>query len=70
MAFFGAMDENVAPQALGAEFTGGFIHAMWWVVGVLMAVFALMFALPRHSAAAAEPVVAEEPAEREAVLVP
>ncbi len=70
VAFFGAMDENVAPQALGAEFTGGFIHAMWWVVGVLMAVFALMFALPRHSAAAAEPVVAEEPAEREAVLVP
>ncbi|OKI11691.1 MFS transporter [Streptomyces sp. CB03911] len=50
VAFFGVIDEQAAPQTVGAEFTAGFVHAMWWVVGVLLAVFALMFALPKHSA--------------------
>jgi EmrB/QacA subfamily drug resistance transporter len=70
VAFFGAIDEKAPPQAIGAEFTGGFVHAMWWVAGVLMAVFALMFALPGHSAGAGEHPEAEESVEREAVLVP
>ncbi len=50
VAFFGAMDDTVAPAAVGAAFTGAFVHAMWWVVGVLAVVFALMFALPKHPA--------------------
>ncbi|MFJ4191598.1 MFS transporter [Kitasatospora sp. NPDC089509] len=53
VAFFGAMDDVVAPDALGTAFGGAFVHAMWWVVGVLLAVFLLMFALPRERAAAA-----------------
>ncbi|MFF2075292.1 MFS transporter [Kitasatospora sp. NPDC058162] len=52
VAFFGAMDDVVAPDALGTAFGGAFVHAMWWVTGVLVAVFLLMFALPRKRAAA------------------
>ncbi|MGW1172732.1 MFS transporter [Kitasatospora sp. NPDC002543] len=52
VAFFGAMDDVVAPEAVGTAFGGAFVHAMWWVVGVLLAVFLLMFALPRRRKAA------------------
>ncbi|MFI8079789.1 MFS transporter [Kitasatospora sp. NPDC086009] len=53
VAFFGAMDDVVAPEAVGTAFGGAFVHAMWWVVAVLAAVFLLMFALPRRKAAVA-----------------
>ncbi|MFJ2578519.1 MFS transporter [Kitasatospora aureofaciens] len=52
VAFFGAMDDVVAPQAVGDAFGGAFVHAMWWVAGVLVVVFLLMFALPRRKAVA------------------
>lgn len=67
VAFFGVIDEQAAPQAVGAEFTAGFVHAMWWVVGVLLAVFALMFALPKHSAGQPAGHSAEEAAGESAV---
>lgn len=53
VAFFGAMDDVVAPTAVGDAFSGAFVHAMWWVAGVLVVVFLLMFALPRRKAVAA-----------------
>ncbi|WP_316523968.1 MFS transporter [Kitasatospora brasiliensis] len=53
VAFFGAMDDVVAPEAIGTAFGTAFVHAMWWVAGVLFAVFLLMFALPRRKAAGA-----------------
>ncbi|MER8099363.1 MFS transporter [Kitasatospora sp. NPDC094016] len=52
VAFFGAMDDVVAPEAMGTEFGGAFVHAMWWVAGALLVVFLLMFALPRRKAVA------------------
>ncbi|MFE5584475.1 MFS transporter [Kitasatospora sp. NPDC056531] len=51
VAFFGAMDDVVAPDAVGTAFGGAFTNALWWVAGVLLAVFLLMFALPRKRAA-------------------
>ncbi|KJS55590.1 MFS transporter [Streptomyces rubellomurinus subsp. indigoferus] len=53
VAFFGAMDDRVAPEAAGTAFGGAFVHAMWWVAGVLAVVFLLMFALPKRRAGAA-----------------
>ncbi|MEV8324104.1 MFS transporter [Kitasatospora sp. NPDC056731] len=52
VAFFGAMDDVVAPEAMGTAFGGAFVHAMWWVAGALLVVFLLMFALPRRKAVA------------------
>ncbi|RKT16942.1 EmrB/QacA subfamily drug resistance transporter [Streptomyces sp. 1114.5] len=51
VAFFGAMDDVVAPEAVGTAFGGAFVHALWWVVGVLVAVFLLMLALPKRRGA-------------------
>ncbi|WP_371480601.1 MFS transporter [Kitasatospora sp. NBC_00315] len=74
VAFFGAMDDHVAPEAVGAAFTVAFTHALWWVVGVLAVVFALMFALPKRPAGpeAAGSVDPDGTAqvERQPVLVP
>ncbi|MFJ5118668.1 MFS transporter [Kitasatospora sp. NPDC088548] len=53
VAFFGAMDEAPAPDAVGTAFSGAFVHALWWVVGVLTVVFLLMFALPKRTGGAA-----------------
>ncbi|GAA2981520.1 MFS transporter [Streptomyces lactacystinicus] len=68
VAFFGAMDDVVAPQAVGAAFGGAFVNAMWWVAGVLLAVFLLMFALPRRRKAAGA-VAGSTAEEREPVLI-
>ncbi|MFF2044548.1 MFS transporter [Kitasatospora sp. NPDC058170] len=71
VAFFGAMPETPAPAEVGTSFNGAFVHAMWWVLGVLVVVFLLMCALPKRKAAAAgAPAVEDSPAgEREPVLV-
>lgn len=70
VAFFGAMPEMPAPAAVGTAFNGAFVHAMWWVAGVLVVVFLLMCALPKRKAApAADAAVAEAPEERQPVLV-
>ncbi|MFJ3214824.1 MFS transporter [Kitasatospora sp. NPDC086801] len=72
VAFFGAMDDVVAPEAMGTAFGGAFVHAMWWVAGALLVVFLLMFALPRRKAVAPGGAGAAETAdaaeEREPVL--
>ncbi|MEU6993166.1 MFS transporter [Streptomyces sp. NPDC046465] len=46
VAFFGVIDEHVAPNRIPAEFADGFQNALWWVMGVLVVIFLLMFALP------------------------
>ncbi|MER5889339.1 MFS transporter [Streptomyces sp. NPDC001941] len=51
VVFFGSIDEGrlaVAPQETGSAFTGAFQDSLWWVVAVLVAIFAVMFALPRR----------------------
>ncbi|WP_406211120.1 MFS transporter [Kitasatospora sp. NBC_01560] len=73
VAFFGQIDDVVAPDAVGAEFNGAFVHAMWWVAGVMVLVFLLMSVLPKRKAApaAASDAAADEvaPEAQEPVLV-
>ncbi|MDH6703470.1 EmrB/QacA subfamily drug resistance transporter [Kitasatospora sp. MAA19] len=63
VAFFGVMDDVVAPEAVGTAFGGAFTNAMWWVAGALLVVFLLMFALPRRKAAGPVVVAAADAAE-------
>ncbi|MFI1255745.1 MFS transporter [Streptomyces netropsis] len=76
VAFFGVVDDADPRRETPSDIFGGaFTHAMWWVAGGLLAVFALMFLLPKrskhHEAAegAAEETVAPDVAAAEAVAV-
>ncbi|MGI5482282.1 MFS transporter [Streptomyces lavendofoliae] len=68
VVFFGVIDEErLVPAEVGAAFADAFRGSLWWVVAVLVVIFAVMFALPgrpkQHieGAAVAEAVAAGEP---------
>ncbi|GAA4860005.1 MFS transporter [Kitasatospora terrestris] len=61
VAFFGVVDRRGMVEGV---FVDAFEHAMWWVAIGLLAVFALMTALPRRTARDAHPA-ADRPAEEE-----
>ncbi|MFG2819341.1 MFS transporter [Kitasatospora sp. NPDC048365] len=61
VAFFGVVDRRGMVEGV---FVDAFEHAMWWVAIGLLAVFALMAALPRRTARDAHPA-AGEPAEEQ-----
>lgn len=44
--FFGAIGDRLTPAQVGPAFADAFEHSLWWVAGVLVAIFLLMFALP------------------------
>ncbi|MEU8435274.1 MFS transporter [Streptomyces sp. NPDC029216] len=44
VVFFGSIDDD---RILGVPYTEAFRGALWWVVGVLVVIFAVMFVLPR-----------------------
>ncbi|MBT2545434.1 MFS transporter [Streptomyces sp. ISL-44] len=46
VVFFGLIDDDMV---LGAPYTEAFRGALWWVVAVMVLIFAVMFALPRKS---------------------
>jgi len=82
VVFFGVVDDRlprgavagVSPAEVGSAFVNGFQHALYWVAGVLMVIFVLMFALPRRPAQHGEGGGSEESssegaAVREAELV-
>ncbi|MFF8832525.1 MFS transporter [Streptomyces sp. NPDC015131] len=49
VVFFGVIDEErLAPREVGAAFADAFQSSLWWVVAVLVVIFAVMFALPRR----------------------
>lgn len=50
VVFFGVVDDAAAtsPAAVSAAFTDGFQNALQWVAVVLVAIFLLMFALPKR----------------------
>ncbi|MGX2995257.1 MFS transporter [Streptomyces sp. JNUCC 64] len=54
VVFFGAMEERVAPGALGEEFTKGFQNALGYVAVIMLVIFGLMFLLPRRPGAGTE----------------
>lgn len=65
VAFFTVVDAaDPAVQAMGPVFVSAFQHALWWVTGGLLLVFALVFALPRR---APRPAVEVETPELELV---
>lgn len=55
VAFFSVVDGAAPGQAVGVVFGHAFTHALWWVLGGLLALFLLMLALP----ASARPQSAE-----------
>ncbi|MFK4224116.1 MFS transporter [Streptomyces sp. NPDC019890] len=46
VVFFGSIDDRMAPSAVGTAFAEAFQNSLWWVVAVLVVIFAVMFALP------------------------
>ena len=54
VVFFGAIDDGLAPRAIGPAFVDAFQQSLWWVTGVLAVIFLVMFALPARPPAHTE----------------
>ncbi|EME99172.1 MFS transporter [Streptomyces mobaraensis NBRC 13819 = DSM 40847] len=64
VVFFGVLDEDAVARGRAATaFGDAYGNALWWVTGLLVLVFLLVFALPRHSRTEA-PVADAAPAEK------
>lgn len=50
VVFFGQIGDRLTPAQVGPAFVNGFQHALGWVVAVMVAIFLLMFALPKRPA--------------------
>ena len=72
VVFFGEIGDGLAPAQVGPAFVHAFQHALWWVAGIMGAIFLLMSALPKRPAQHVEEAVDEElpVGEMEAALVP
>ncbi|MER7764871.1 MFS transporter [Streptomyces sp. NPDC097619] len=46
VVFFTVVDDKLPAEGPGPAFLEGFQHALWWVAGVLVVIFAVMSALP------------------------
>ncbi|WP_424213258.1 MFS transporter [Streptomyces sp. BI20] len=46
IVFFGQIADDLA---FGPPYVAAFRHALWWVAGILLLIFAVMFTLPRRS---------------------
>ncbi|MGE7438384.1 MFS transporter [Kitasatospora sp. NPDC001175] len=64
VAFFSVVDGAAPTRSAGPVFVDAFTHSLWWVTAGLLAVFALVFALPARAARpeAVEPEPSKEPA--------
>ncbi|MEU1706381.1 MFS transporter [Streptomyces sp. NPDC005706] len=70
VVFFGVIGDRLTPAQVGPAFVNGFEHALWWVAGILGAIFLLMSALPKRPAQHVEGAGADAPAaEKEPELV-
>ncbi|GEK00382.1 MFS transporter [Streptomyces sp. ATE26] len=68
VVFFGVIGDRLTPAEVGPAFVHGFQHALWWVAGILGAIFVLMSALPKRPAQHVEGA-ATEVGEKERELV-
>ncbi|MCX4454731.1 MFS transporter [Streptomyces sp. NBC_01340] len=50
VVFFGQIGDHLTRAQVGPAFVDGFQHALGWVVAVMVAIFLLMFALPKRPA--------------------
>ncbi len=46
VVFFGSISDLLPPEATGPAFVDAFQNSLWWVAGVLVVIFLVMFALP------------------------
>ncbi|WP_045299403.1 MFS transporter [Saccharothrix sp. ST-888] len=71
VAFFSVVDDAAPAPSPGPVFVHAFTHSLWWVTVGLLAVFALVFALPGRAAqrSAVEPVEPAAAEEKEPALV-
>ncbi|MFY1677293.1 MFS transporter [Streptomyces sp. WMMC905] len=61
VVFFGVIGEPVAPERIGAAYAEGFRHSLGWVAGGMVAIFLLMFVLPRRPSHDTEEATVPEP---------
>ncbi|TQJ05153.1 MFS transporter [Amycolatopsis cihanbeyliensis] len=47
--FFGVLGDQLTPATLGPAFVAAFQNTLWWVAGILVATFLVMFALPMRA---------------------
>ncbi|MGW0282580.1 MFS transporter [Streptomyces sp. NPDC003236] len=69
VVFFGVIGDRLTPAQVGPAFVNGFQHALWWVAGILGAIFLLMSALPKRPAQHVEGSADAPAAEKEPELV-
>jgi MFS family permease len=50
VVFFGQIGDHLTRAQVGPAYVDGFQHALGWVVAVMVAIFLLMFALPKRPA--------------------
>ncbi|MBX7552246.1 MFS transporter [Streptomyces sp. NPDC004232] len=50
VVFFGRIGDRLAPVQVGPAFVHAFQYALWWVAGIMGAIFLLMSALPKRPA--------------------
>jgi EmrB/QacA subfamily drug resistance transporter len=72
VVFFGVVADDLRPDEVGPAFVNAFQHALGWVAAVMVAIFLLMFALPKRPAQHVEGAGDALPAEeaKEPALVP
>ncbi|GAA3372492.1 MFS transporter [Streptomyces sannanensis] len=64
VVFFGVIDQDrLRPAEVGTAFTEAFQHSLWWVAGVLVAIFFVMTALPKKPRQHLEGGADKEPAD-------
>ncbi|MGW1587015.1 MFS transporter [Streptomyces sp. NPDC002386] len=68
VVFFGVIGDRLTPAQVGPAFVNGFQHALWWVAGILGAIFLLMSALPKRPAQHVEGSAGAPAAEKEPEL--
>jgi MFS family permease len=67
VVFFGRIGDRLAPAQVGPAFVHAFQYALWWVAGIMGAIFLLMSALPKRPA---QHVEGEEDAEGDELSAP
>ncbi|TXR95989.1 DHA2 family efflux MFS transporter permease subunit [Streptomyces sp. col6] len=70
VVFYGAIGDRLTPARIGPAFADAFEQSLWWVTGVLLVIFVVMFALPARPKQHVEGAVADEPATAETAKEP
>ncbi|MGC5411294.1 MFS transporter, partial [Streptomyces sp. DT225] len=61
VVFYGAIGDRLTPEQVGPAFADAFEQSLWWVAGVLVLIFGVMFALPARPKQHVEGAAEDEP---------